>query len=142
MSWFNLNYFFGESSSDNMSTFIPESSVDGSVVPDSYNGRVNDDHTDELVSGFHSHQKESLLPDLNISIYSLICIWELLFVAVIMGMGFWIMNMVKVLRSDKKTIIITFSLVMCRTYNKTLVSIVTTRTFNFVSSSFAFHYML
>ncbi|MFS7951795.1 hypothetical protein Hanom_Chr07g00599371 [Helianthus anomalus] len=118
MSWFNLNYFVGESSNDNTSMFIPESN--------SYNGRVNDDHAEEVVSSFPSHQKESLLLDLNeVSIYSLICIWGLLFVLVITDMGFWIMDTVMVPRLDKKTIAIIFSLVMRHTYNKMLVSILT-----------------
>ncbi|MFS7968907.1 hypothetical protein Hanom_Chr09g00802981 [Helianthus anomalus] len=105
MSWFNLNYFFGDSSNDNTNTFIQESR--GFTVSDSYNGRLNDDHTEDVVSSFHSHKKESLLPDLN------------------KRMGFCIMNTVMVPRPDKKTMAITFSLVMYRTYNKTLVSILT-----------------
>ncbi|KAF5755789.1 hypothetical protein HanXRQr2_Chr17g0806781 [Helianthus annuus] len=40
MSWFNLNYVFGKSSGNNTSTFIPESSVEGSIVPDFYDGRI------------------------------------------------------------------------------------------------------
>ncbi|MFS8035148.1 hypothetical protein Hanom_Chr17g01589641 [Helianthus anomalus] len=75
MSWFNLNYIFGESSDTNRSTFIPESSVEGAVVSDSYEGRGNDDHAEEVMSGFHPHHNESLLPDLNeISIYLLFSI--------------------------------------------------------------------
>ncbi|MFS8024160.1 hypothetical protein Hanom_Chr16g01459951 [Helianthus anomalus] len=46
MSWFILNYVFGNSS-DNTITFISETSVEGSVVPNSYNGRVIDDHGKE-----------------------------------------------------------------------------------------------
>ncbi|MFS8016397.1 hypothetical protein Hanom_Chr15g01368191 [Helianthus anomalus] len=74
MSSFNLNYVFGESSDNNTSTFILDSNV-GSVVPNAYNGRVIDDHAEELMSGFRSHHKESLLLDLNeASIYLLIYI--------------------------------------------------------------------
>ncbi|MFS8005610.1 hypothetical protein Hanom_Chr13g01239371 [Helianthus anomalus] len=74
MCWLDLNYVFGESSDKNTSTFILESGV-GSAIPDSYDDRGNDDHAKEVVSGFHSHHKESLFPDLNeVSIYLLICI--------------------------------------------------------------------
>ncbi|MFS7889710.1 hypothetical protein Hanom_Chr00s000004g01610211 [Helianthus anomalus] len=65
MSWFNLKHILGKSSDTNTSTFIPESSVEGSVVPGYYNGRGNDDHTEEVVSGFRHHHNESLLSDLN-----------------------------------------------------------------------------
>ncbi|KAM0050867.1 hypothetical protein Hdeb2414_s0007g00228741 [Helianthus debilis subsp. tardiflorus] len=68
MSWLDLNYVFGELSSNNTSTFIGESSVEGHVVPNSYDGRVNDDHAEEVVFDFRSHDKESLLPDLNVVI--------------------------------------------------------------------------
>ncbi|MFS7963795.1 hypothetical protein Hanom_Chr08g00742531 [Helianthus anomalus] len=64
MSWFNLNYIFGESSGTNTSTFIPISS-EMPIVPDSYDGRGNDDHAEEVVSGFRPHDKESLFPYLN-----------------------------------------------------------------------------
>ncbi|MFS7975920.1 hypothetical protein Hanom_Chr10g00886331 [Helianthus anomalus] len=43
MSWFDLKYVFGESSGNNTGTFIPDSSVEGSVVPDSYDERVKDE---------------------------------------------------------------------------------------------------
>ncbi|MFS7963109.1 hypothetical protein Hanom_Chr08g00734281 [Helianthus anomalus] len=65
MSWFNLNYVFGESSGNNTSTLILERSVDGSIVPDSYDGSVKDNHEKEVLSGFRSYHKEPLLPDLN-----------------------------------------------------------------------------
>ncbi|MFS7963798.1 hypothetical protein Hanom_Chr08g00742561 [Helianthus anomalus] len=69
MSWFNLNYIFGESPGTNTSTFIQRSS-ERLIVPDSYNGRGNDDHTEEVVSGFRPHDKESLFPYLNeVNIY-------------------------------------------------------------------------
>ncbi|MFS7946984.1 hypothetical protein Hanom_Chr06g00542691 [Helianthus anomalus] len=64
MSWFNLNYIFGESDT-NTSTFIPESSVEGPVVPDSYDEGGNHDHAEEVVPGFRPHPNESYLPDLN-----------------------------------------------------------------------------
>ncbi|MFS8009901.1 hypothetical protein Hanom_Chr14g01290771 [Helianthus anomalus] len=51
MSWFNFNKKFGESSGKNTSTFIPKSS-EGSVVSNSYDGRGNDDHAEEVVSAF------------------------------------------------------------------------------------------
>ncbi|MFS7896818.1 hypothetical protein Hanom_Chr00s006498g01734321 [Helianthus anomalus] len=70
MSWFNLNYVFGESFNNNTSTFILESTV-------------------------------------------------------ITVMGVRIMKTVMVSRPNKKTMAITLSLVMPRTYNKTLVSILT-----------------
>ncbi|MFS7897540.1 hypothetical protein Hanom_Chr00s009714g01743581 [Helianthus anomalus] len=70
VSWFDLNYIFGESSDTNTSPFIPGSSVEGPTIPKSYDGRGNDDHAEEVVSGFHPHHKESLLLDLNkVSIY-------------------------------------------------------------------------
>ncbi|MFS8009896.1 hypothetical protein Hanom_Chr14g01290721 [Helianthus anomalus] len=47
MSWFNLNKIFGQSSDTN----IPKSSK-GSVVSDSYDGRGNDDHAEEVVFAF------------------------------------------------------------------------------------------
>ncbi|KAJ0467777.1 hypothetical protein HanIR_Chr14g0689041 [Helianthus annuus] len=65
MSWFNLNYIFGESSDTNTSTFIPGRSVEGPAVPDSYDGRGNDNHAEEVMPGFRPHHNESLLPDLN-----------------------------------------------------------------------------
>ncbi|KAM0045716.1 hypothetical protein Hdeb2414_s0009g00307241 [Helianthus debilis subsp. tardiflorus] len=65
MSWFNRNYIFGKSSNINTSTFIPQSSVEEPVVPDSYDGWGNDDHLDEVVSGIRPYYNESLLPDLN-----------------------------------------------------------------------------
>ncbi|KAF5768109.1 hypothetical protein HanXRQr2_Chr14g0632541 [Helianthus annuus] len=37
MSWFGLRYVFGESSC-NMSTFVQENNLEGSVIPDSYEG--------------------------------------------------------------------------------------------------------
>ncbi|MFS8016487.1 hypothetical protein Hanom_Chr15g01369271 [Helianthus anomalus] len=125
MSSFNLNYVFGESSDNNTSTFISESNV-GSVVPNSYSGRVIDDHAEELMYGFCSHHMESLLLDLNeVSIYLLICIWWLLCLAVIKIAGVRVMKTIMVPPTDKKTMAITFSLVTPRTYNKTLVSILT-----------------
>ncbi|MFS7983715.1 hypothetical protein Hanom_Chr11g00977771 [Helianthus anomalus] len=54
MSWLDLNYVFGESSDKNTSTFIMESS-EGPPVPNSYDVRGNDDHAEEVVSGFRSH---------------------------------------------------------------------------------------
>ncbi|MFS7890997.1 hypothetical protein Hanom_Chr00s000190g01627811 [Helianthus anomalus] len=97
MSWLDLNY---------MSTFILESSVEGPVVPDSYDGRGNDDHTEEVVSSFCFHHKEALLPDLNECLgCGLLCL--------------------AVPFMDKKTMAITFSLVMPHAYNKTLVSLFT-----------------
>ncbi|KAJ0492902.1 hypothetical protein HanIR_Chr12g0580081 [Helianthus annuus] len=63
MSWFNLNYIFGESSDTNTSMFVLGSSVKGPAVPDSYDGRGNDDHVAEVVSDFRPHCNESLLPD-------------------------------------------------------------------------------
>ncbi|MFS7983456.1 hypothetical protein Hanom_Chr11g00974721 [Helianthus anomalus] len=42
MSWFDLNYVFGESPGNNTNTFISESS-EGSVVLDFSDGGVNDD---------------------------------------------------------------------------------------------------
>ncbi|MFS7977748.1 hypothetical protein Hanom_Chr10g00907651 [Helianthus anomalus] len=73
MSWFDLNYVFGESSGKNTSMCIPESSVEGSDIPNSYDGRVNDDHVEEVLFDFHSYHKELLLLGLNeVIIYLLI----------------------------------------------------------------------
>ncbi|MFS7983457.1 hypothetical protein Hanom_Chr11g00974741 [Helianthus anomalus] len=73
MSWFDLNYVFGESSGNNTNTFISES-TEGSIVLDSYDGRVNDDHATEVVSCFHSYHKEPLLPNQNeVSIHLFTC---------------------------------------------------------------------
>ncbi|MFS7987509.1 hypothetical protein Hanom_Chr11g01023501 [Helianthus anomalus] len=58
MSWFN--HIFCESSDTNTGTFISESSVEESVVPDSYDGSGNDDYAEEVVSGFRPHHNESL----------------------------------------------------------------------------------
>ncbi|MFS7964343.1 hypothetical protein Hanom_Chr08g00749141 [Helianthus anomalus] len=54
MSWYN--HIFGEPSDANTSTFIRDSSVAGSNVPDDWNG--NDDHADEVVSGYRPHHNE------------------------------------------------------------------------------------
>ncbi|MFS7915728.1 hypothetical protein Hanom_Chr02g00168651 [Helianthus anomalus] len=116
MSWFNPNYIFGDSSDTNTSTFITESSVERSAVPDSYDGRGNDDHAEEIVSGFRPHRIESLLPDQR---------GNLLCLAMIMVMGLHIMKLVTIPRTDKKNMAITFSLLVPRSYNKTLVSLLT-----------------
>ncbi|MFS7972765.1 hypothetical protein Hanom_Chr09g00848661 [Helianthus anomalus] len=55
MSWFNLNYIFGESSDTKTSTFIPGNNVEGPSVPDSYDGRENDDHTEEVIVPSDNH---------------------------------------------------------------------------------------
>ncbi|MFS7918568.1 hypothetical protein Hanom_Chr03g00202691 [Helianthus anomalus] len=55
MSWFNLIYIFGESPDTNTSMFIPESSVERSVVPDSYEWRRNDDHAEEVIVPIDDH---------------------------------------------------------------------------------------
>ncbi|MFS7899764.1 hypothetical protein Hanom_Chr08g00705331 [Helianthus anomalus] len=114
LSYFDFNYNFGESSDNKTTTFIPESS-EGSVVPTSYNGRVNDDHAEEVISDFRSHQKKSLLTDLNV----LLCL------AVITVTGVRVMKTVIVPRMDKIIMAITFLLVMPRTYKKTLVNFLT-----------------
>ncbi|MFS7918094.1 hypothetical protein Hanom_Chr03g00196821 [Helianthus anomalus] len=99
MSWFNLNHIFSLHS---------ESTVEGSAVPNSYDGRGNDDHAEEVVSGFRPHHNESLLLDLN---------------EVSMIMGLLIMKPVTVPHTDMKNMAITFSLVVPRAYNKTFLSL-------------------
>ncbi|MFS7960638.1 hypothetical protein Hanom_Chr08g00705391 [Helianthus anomalus] len=113
--------------SNKTSTFIPESS-EGSIVRTSYGERVNDDHAEEVVSDFRSHQKKSLLPDLNeVNISLLIFVRQLLCLALIMVTGVRVMNTVIVPRLDKIIMAITFSLVMPHTYKKTLVNLLTSK---------------
>ncbi|MFS7900362.1 hypothetical protein Hanom_Chr00s108721g01806821 [Helianthus anomalus] len=109
MFWFNLNYIFGELFDTSTSSFFPESSVERSDVPDSYDGRGNDDHAEEVMSSFRPHCSESFLSCL----------------AMIMVMGLRIMKSVTVPRTYKNSMAITFSLVVPRAYNKTLVSLLT-----------------
>ncbi|MFS7961184.1 hypothetical protein Hanom_Chr08g00711861 [Helianthus anomalus] len=111
MSWFDLNYVFGKSSGNNTGTFIPESS-EMLVVPDSYDWSVKDDHAEEVVSDFRSYHKEPLLPDLN---------------EVVVPSDDYVTVVRVKPRTNKKTMATTFSLVMLTPYNKTLVSLFTTR---------------
>ncbi|MFS7974198.1 hypothetical protein Hanom_Chr09g00865791 [Helianthus anomalus] len=92
---------------------------EGSDVPDSYDGRVNDDHVEEVVSNFRSYHKEPLF-----------CL------AVITVTGVRVMKTDMMPRTDQKTMATIFSLMMPYTYNKTLVSFLTPKSHSLTSNPF------
>ncbi|MFS8027743.1 hypothetical protein Hanom_Chr16g01502311 [Helianthus anomalus] len=79
--------------------------------------RVNGDHAEEVVSGFRSHQKESLFPDLN----------EVVVPSGDYGYGFTDYEYDYGVASGQENYGNNLSLVMPRTYNKTFVSIHTSK---------------
>ncbi|MFS8027729.1 hypothetical protein Hanom_Chr16g01502151 [Helianthus anomalus] len=79
--------------------------------------RVNGDHVEEVVSGFRSHKKESLFPDLN----------EVVVPSGDYGYGFTDYEYDYGVTSGQENYGNNLSLVMPCTYNKTFVSIHTSK---------------
>ncbi|MFS8030575.1 hypothetical protein Hanom_Chr17g01535621 [Helianthus anomalus] len=121
MSWFNLNYIFGESSETNTGTFIPRSSVHTVCIKGGLLPQILTMGEKMMITRRRS------CPTFVPIIMNRCCetSTRLLCLTMITVIGVRIVKPVTVPHTDKKNMAIIFLLVVPRAYNKTLVSLLT-----------------